>query len=702
MGDEDQGRQNVAAGRDAYTANRDINNITNIAVNSGNAQALAVPGMLPRDVPQFTGREAELGRLTALAGGGRVVVTAISGTGGVGKTALAVRAAHELLPQFPDGQLYADLRGYAEGQSPAEPAEVLDLFLRRLGVPAEQIPAAADERADMFRSALTARRMLVLLDNARTEAQVRPLLPGAGGSLVLVTSRSRLPALEVDERVDLDVLPERLALELLTRLAGPARVAAEPDAAGRIARWCGRLPLALRIAGQILAVHPTWPVARLERMLASEQGRLGHLSVGDLQVKTTIEVSYRQLTAEDARAFRLLGLHFSPDFDAASVAALADVEPAGATATLARLVAAALVTEDGWGRYSVHDLLRLFTRDTCLATDDQAARSAAEERLIRHYGDWAASLDSRIDPARRPAAERTPGPLLSIREALALVAADRRGFLAAIDLAAARQMDEVVEQLSARLWHALVILRHLADLLVLNMAMLASTRRANDAAGEARALNALGIVNEELGRHHDAIEAHQQAFAIFKDAGDRYGEGQALGSLGIIYLRLGQRDDAISTYQRALAIRREFGDRLGEGRTLSNLGNAYRAAGRLNDAITAHQQALMLFREAGDRHSEGQALNNLGVTYQTLGRHADAIGAYTLDVAICHETGDQHGRGQALYNLGTAYEGIRSYDRAAACYREAIVIMREAGDHARAARYARTATAASRQARRHH
>ena len=350
-------RQEAAAGRDAYVAGGH-----QFIFNIGAAAAAepVVPGLLPRDVPGFTGREGELDRLAGLAGGGSVVVTAIGGTAGVGKTALAVHAAHELLPEFPDGHLYADLRGYTTGQVPAGPSEVLEVFLRRLGVSGKEVPVSVEERSGLLRQLLASRRVLMLLDNAATEGQVRPLLPGAGRSLVIVTSRSVLPGLEADDRIDLDVLSEAEAVGLLAGLIGPDRAATEPETVAEVAGLCGRLPLALRIAGQLLATHPAWPVAKLAGMLAGEQDRLARLAAGDLQVRPAFEVSYAQLAEGDARLFRLLGLHPGPDFTVAAAASLAGTDPEEAGRVLVRLAEAHLVTEHAAGRFGMHDLLRLF------------------------------------------------------------------------------------------------------------------------------------------------------------------------------------------------------------------------------------------------------------------------------------------------------------------------------------------------------
>jgi hypothetical protein len=408
-------KQKVVSRRDAFVAGRDLT----VHIAAADPGESVTPGLLPRDVPEFTGRDRELARLVGRKGGGRVVVTAIGGTAGVGKTALAVHAAHQLLGEFPDGHLYADLHGYTEGEAPTEPGEVLEVFLRGLGVRADEIPAGVEERSGLLRQVLASRRVLMVLDNARTEVLVRLLLPGAGASLVLVTSRSMLPGLEVDERISLDVLTEDEAVALLAGLGGH-RAAADPTAVAEVARLCGRLPLALRIAGQVLATHPTWPVVRLAQLLASERDRLARLGAGDLQVRAAFEVSYQELAEQDARLFRLLGLHPGPDFTATAAAALAGTEGESAESALGRLANAHLVTEDTVGRFALHDLLRLFARSTCQQADTCDDRSAAETRLVRYYENLAAFLDSCVDPKLRSAAEQDGKPLSSMRQALAV------------------------------------------------------------------------------------------------------------------------------------------------------------------------------------------------------------------------------------------------------------------------------------------
>ena len=617
-----------------------------------------------------------------------MVVTAIGGTPGIGKTALAVHVAHQLLPQFPDGNLYADLRGYTRDQIPAEPSEILEVFLRRLGVSAGEMPTTLEEQSGLLRQMLASRRLLIILDNAVTEGQIRPLLPGAGGSLVLITSRSALPGLEVDERIGLDVLPEKAADALLARLIGLDRAEAESEALRHVRNWCGRLPLALRIAGQLLVAHPAWPVARLARMLADEADRLRHLSAGDLQVRTAFAVSYRYLADPDAHMFRLLGLHPGPDLDTAAAASLGGISLEATGGILDRLVEAHLVTEDDSERFRMHDLLRLFARDICHKADEQASRDAAEGRLVRHYTKVAEHLDYSIFP-HTPAAQALERPGESLptpRQALVRFEAERLSLLAALSLAKQRGWHEQVWQLSKNMANVLTLLHYFDDMLTIQQAALAAARSAGNAAAEGQALNDLGVVYDELRRFDEANTCYQESIAIRREIGDWRGEGQALNNLGLNYLTLRRFDEAINSFQNALARFREIGHKDGVVMALDNLGQAYIDLRQFNKAITFLQESLTVSQEIGDRHSEGHVLNNLGITYRELQQFADAIACHRRSLVICREIGDRHGEGEALHNLGCAHLDLRQPARAAAYWRDAAAVMRNAGDHELAAR----------------
>ena len=562
---------------------------------------------------------------------------------------------------------------------------MLEVFLRRLGVPAEDMPVGEDERSGMLRGLLASRRVLMLLDNAATEAQVRPLLPGAGGSLVLVTSRSVLEGLEADQRISLDVLPGDEATALLAGLIGTQRAQADPQALSRVLDWCGGLPLALRIAGQILAVHPAWPVARLERMLVSERDRLRQLAAGDLQVRAPFAASYRQLHEEDARMFRLLGLHPGSYFDAGTASALARTSAPEAARIIGRLAEACLVTEDGEGRFRMHELLRLFASGLCEDTDSQEAQDAAETNLIMYYVDATTYLSVCLNPLLLPSADReavrSGGWLPAPGEALAFFQAERPGLLAALGLAARRGHHELVARLSGNTTDALVVLHHFDDLITVWETALTAARHAGKTDRESRALNNLGIAYERLGRSEDAIGCYQQSLAICRETGDRHGEGAALGNLGIACHRLRRLEEAIGCFEQSLAICREIRDRHGEGMALGNLSNSCLTLGRLEEAISYSEQSLAICRETGDWHGEGAALRNLGIACHRLRRLEEAIGCFEQAVAICRETGDRHGEGAALGDLGYTYNQLRQPERAAACWQDAATAARDAGEH---------------------
>jgi tetratricopeptide (TPR) repeat protein len=647
---------------------------------SGRRLARKTLALLPRDVPDFTGREGELARLSGLAQGGRAVVTVISGTAGVGKTALAAHAAHRLLPQFPDGQLYADLRGYTEGQAPADPAEVLGMFLRRLGVAAAEIPTGTEERSGLLRQLLASRRVLMLLDNATADAQVRPMLPGAGASLVVVTSRSMLPGLEAGERIGLDVFGEEQADAQLAGLIGNERAAAEPEAMAMVREWCGRLPLALRVAGRLLAAHPAWPVARLAGMLADERDRLAQHSAGDLRVRAAVEVSCRQLADGDARLFRLLGLLPGPDFVVAVAASLSETGLEAAGSMLDRLALSSLVTEDATGRFCMHDLLRVSARRMCQEVDDQASRDAAEDRLVGHYVELAEHLDACLDSGLLPL-ESAEGPLPAPEEALAVFETERPGLLAAVGLAERRGWDQQVWRLCDSMGRPLERLRYLDDVLTVQESALVAVRRARmTPAAEGSVLGNLGSAYLELRRFEEAAACFQDALAIFREVGDRRAEGVTLDGLGDAYGGLRRFEEAIACFQDALAVYRETGDRHREGLTLTNLGVTYGGLRRFEDEISCCQDALAIHQETGGLHDLGLPLRNLGLAYYSLGRLEEAVTCNKEALAVYRETGDRHGEGLTLTNLGTVCQKLGRLEEAAVCNRDAVAFYRETGD----------------------
>ncbi|SRR5216683_3024755 len=682
-------KQEADAVRDAFAAAG--NQTFNLGVPSQKEPAM--PGLLPRDIPGFTGRELELARITRLAEGRSVAVAVVDGPAGVGKTALVVHVAHRLLSAraedellFPDGHLYADLRGCdTTGQLPAEPSEVLEVFLRRLGVGGAEIPQGAEERSGRLREMLASKRALLVLDNAASEAQVRPLLPGAGASLVLITSRPVLAGLEVDDRIDLGILPRHKATELLTWLAGEKRAAAEPEAVAGVVASCGGLPLALRIAGQLLAANISWSMDRLAEMLADERHRLDRLAAGDRQVRAAFEVSYRQLAGGDAQMFRLLGLYPGSHFDEDIAASLAELgDPKAAEPVLNRLAMAHLITEERAGRFRIHDLLRLFARQASEHYDDDADRVAAGERVAAYFTNMAWYLDACLDPRQRPLAEddaTQAGEILpSQRNVLEQFAAEQVNLLAVIRFAADNGWHEIVWRLSEYMGGALTLLRHLDDLLTVREAALAAAKSANDTAAYGRALGNLGNVYAELRRFQEAIDCFEEDLAICRETGDRHGEGLSLSNLGVVCSELLQFEDAIAYYQDALAICLETEDKYSQGQALGNLGNAYQKLRRFDEAIECYNKALRINWDTKDRHGEGRTFNNLGICYLKLSQFDDALDCFEEDLAICRKLGDRSGEGLTLGNLGNIHYEMRRYGDAIACYQDALAICQETGD----------------------
>jgi tetratricopeptide (TPR) repeat protein len=685
-------KSRTGAGRDALTAGRDVN-ITTQHLAPGYRDA-SEPRLLPRQTPGFTGRERELARIAELASRGSTIVIAVMGAAGIGKSALVVRAAYELTsapgpsePPFPGGHLHADLHGFDRaGQPPADPGEVLGDFLRGLGVREDEVPQRTEGRSLLFRQLLASRRTLLVLDNAVDVAQISPLLPGEGASVALVTSQSNLAGLEAefDERIYLDVLSSDDATVLMTRLIGAQRASAEPGALADAVGACGGLPLALHIAGQWVAVGEQRSVGQLARGLADERSRLDQLAVGDRSVRAAFEVSYRQLPKADARVFRLLGLYPGTHFDKDVIDNLAGFgDLAAAAAVLDRLAAAHLITGDGTGRFLIHDLLRLFARETCEANDDDDDRAGARERVVNYFAKIAWFLDTCLNPRQRRRFEenfQSGAILYSQRSALAEFEAERANLVAAVNLAAGQGAYETVLRLSDHLGSALALSGHLDDLLTVRTAALAAARSIGEAGACGRALDDLGNAYLDLRQFTDAIRCFEEELAICEESGDRAGEGLARGNLGMVYSGLRQFERAIGCYQRGLEICREIGEKYASGQILGNLGNAYQQLGELDRAIELYDDALRVSYEIDDQHRVGQVLNNLGAIYLKKRRFTKAIECFKDDRAICRRLGDESGEALSLGNLGNTYFEQGDFSEAIAHYQDALAICRKLGD----------------------
>jgi tetratricopeptide (TPR) repeat protein len=656
--------------------------------------AWLVPHQLPMDVRGFTGRARQLADLDALLAcpGQRpaALICAVAGTAGVGKTALAVHWAHRVAGQFPDGQLYADLRGY-DPQRPLAPAEALARFLRGMGVDGDQIPADEAELAARYRTTLAGRRMLVVLDNAHRADQVRPLLPGSPSCFVLVTSRDDLAGLVARDgacRVSLDPLSTAEAITLLRGLIG-SRVDAEPESAAALAERCARLPLALRIAAELAAARPDMTVADVLGGLQDEQGRLDLLEVAEdprTAVRSVFSWSCQHLTSDSARAFSLLGLHPGPDTDAYALAALAEVPLRRARALLGELARAHLLALAGHGRYSMHDLLRAYAAERAAQTLSPAERDAARGGLFGYFLTTAAAAMDTLFPHENDLRPHPPPASAPVPPVIEPAAAARwldqhRPTLTATAVYAARHgWSRYSVGLSRVLWRALEVGGHYTEALAIHSAAASAADSAADDGGRADVLANLGSIHWWLGNHRAAQEYFDQSLAAHREAGEAEGEARSLGRLGLVCERLGDYPAALARMREALAICQRTGNRYGEGSHLINLGALHRRLGDYTEAAEHQRAAAAVFAELGEVRLEGYALGNLGATDILLGRYPEALAHLDRALANCRRTTDRGGEASALGAIGAVHRRLRSYPEALDYLYRALAISRETGD----------------------
>jgi DNA-binding SARP family transcriptional activator len=651
-----------------------------------------VPRQLPATSGGLTGRQAALATLAGLFGdgadsaGGSVAICVISGMAGVGKTALAVHAAERLAGRVPDGPLYVNLYGATAGLRPLAPLEVLGRFLRALGMDPTAVPADLEEAAAAFRSRVAGRRLLVVLDDAADAAQVAPLLPAAAGCGVLVTSRRVLPALEGAVHLHLDVLDQAEALELLGQLAGWERIAAEPEAAAEVARCCGFLPLALRIAGARLAARPTWPVRALADRLGDAQRRLDELELGEVGMRTSFTVSLEQLRASHraaAEAFGLLGVLDGPEVGVPVVARLLDVCEDAAERVLERLVDAQLVETPAPGRYQLHDLLRLYARELAGRHLRESERATAVTRVLGFYVATAWQTLDLVRPgdhrlARADDRWRKGGlEFADEQQALGWLEAERANLLAAVEQAAGSPgvPAEIVIQLAQALFGFFRVRSHWDDRVRVNQTALRVARRLGNRSAEAQALNDLGGGYWRQGRYEQALACRHQSLAIFRELGDRLGQAFSLGNFALDYRWQGRYDEALACHKESLALFRELGDRRGLGIGLGDLGLFYERLGRYEEALACHEKSLALFRELGGRDGEADCLNGLGIILRRQGRHAEALVYQQESLAIRRELGDRRGQAVSLRELGETACALDRPDEARAYWLEALAIL---------------------------
>ncbi|WP_374345439.1 tetratricopeptide repeat protein [Streptomyces sp. 8ZJF_21] len=697
-----------------------------------------VPRQLPADVGGFVNRTDELAQLNAVLtteDGGSLVVSVyvIAGTAGAGKTSLALRWAHQVRERFPDGQLYANLRGYDPGE-PVAAREALHRLLTSLGVQPEAVPQDLDAAAALYRSLLADRRVLVVLDNAATVGQVRPLLPGSAHSLVLVTSRSRLSGLAVRDgarRLTLGVLPESEAVALLRVVTAGYRLVDDERQLAELARLCARLPLALRIAAERAASHPHLRLDDLIAELRDESALWDALSTGDDEeaeaVRTVFAWSYRALSEQAARLFRLLGLHPGPEFGLRAAAALAgSTSISRSRQLLDSLVGAHLLEQTAPDRYQFHDLLRAYAIDQAQHEEPPVEREAALRRVLEWYLHTADAAQNWINPAE----DRVPltpapddvSPLTFSEYDAAVDWAEREhtNLLQSVRTAADAGQDRLTWQLATVLWNAQFPSASGTSWPAVGRIGLEAAERLGERAAQGALHTYLGMAYTRLNRQTESFESHENALTIRRDLGDRLGEARSLNLIGLNHLRGRRLDPAARCFEQAISAFQEQDAAHWAATALSNLATTHYRAGRLPEAATVIDQALAAHRDLGDQRGEGNilrvlsdvqreqgdidaslisaqavldiALNlrnlrlegfwllTLGDAQQAKDQHAKALTSYQRSATLHRRLADRSREALAWQGVGEVYRRLGRHAEAADFYRQAASTHRDLGD----------------------
>jgi DNA-binding SARP family transcriptional activator/tetratricopeptide (TPR) repeat protein len=658
------------------------------------APVAPIPAQLPPGVAGFVGRGAELDSLDAILsqagpdGAGNyaaVAITAIAGTAGVGKTALAVHWAHRVAEQFPDGQLYANLRGFDLAGPAVEPGQALRGFLDALAVPPERVPASLDDQVALYRSLLAGKRMLVVLDNVRDAEQVRALVPGAPGCLAIVTSRNRLTGLVARDGahpLSLDVLTMAGARELLTRRLGARRVGIEPDAVKEIITRCARLPLALTIAAARVSASPGFPLAHFAAEMRQADQVLDPFGGDDAatDVRAVFSWSYRALGTDDARLFRLLGLHPGPDITVGAAASLAGITLDQARALLAGLTRGHLLTEHRPGRYAFHDLLRAYAAEQARIHDHDSARCAAVGRLLGHFLHTAHIAATLIDPCFAPVAAPAPcqpgvviGGPATAEEALSWFTAERPTLLAAVPLAAEPGSGTHAWQLAWLLSTYLLRQGLWTDQAKVSRIGLDSARRDGDTAGEAHALVLLGLGYGTSGRLHEAAPLLHTALRLLETTGGCHrSRVRAHRTLSWITEQQERHADMLSHATAALELSREAGDLALEVMSLNDVGYSHALLGDYQQAISYCERSLAGSQEAGERNWESAAWDSLGYIHHQLGSYRCAITCYERSLDLCRKLADRFNEAGTLDHLGDVHRSAGDLDAACWAWTQAV------------------------------
>jgi tetratricopeptide (TPR) repeat protein/transcriptional regulator with XRE-family HTH domain len=645
---------------------------------------------LPRDVASFTGRERELAYLVeavadAAVTGGMVGICAIGGMAGIGKTALAVHAAHRLAPQFPDGQVFLPLHGHTPGQRPVDPADALASLLQATGIAAKQIPAGLEPRAWLWRHRIADKRMLLVLDDAAGHEQVRPLLPGTAGSLVLVTSRRHLTALEDAQVISLDILSADEAAALLVRLAARPGLHPANPSVQEISRLCGHLPLAIGMLARQLRHHPAWTAQELAADLIAARSRLELMQAENLSAAAAFDLSYRDLSEVQQHMFRRLGLHPGTDIDVYAAAALSESGIDAARRNLADLYDHYLIAEPSRGRYRMHDLISEHAQ-VLAATEPAVHRNAAIDRLLEYYLQTARAasqhLVRRTHPqphSRRDIPPSAVPDLSKSKDATAWMHIEQANLHAAANYAATHGLTGFAVTLPAAM-HG--YLRHHGNwdrVLTVYSGALDQARQVGDWQAEADVLTDIGDIQMLSGNYPGAAASLTRALKICREHADKHGEAHALSILGYVQHQTGENRVAAANLASALKVYHDHSDRLGEASTLAYLSEVQMATGQYRVAKTGLEQALELHCDLGDPLGEAEILNLLGVVQNTMGDYKAAVSSHLRALELQRKIGNRIGEAKTTCDLGSVQQANGDYLAAATSFACALEMDRDLG-----------------------
>lgn len=654
-----------------------------------------IPAQLPNGISDFTGRVSQLDRLHGALAHARAstssatTIAAIVGSAGVGKTALAVEWGHQVKQQFPDGQLYVNLHGYDPSGNPLEPGEAVRGFLDAFGIDPQVLPVTVAAQTALFRSLIAERRVLMVLDNARDADQIRPLLPGSAGSLVIVTSRHVLTGLIATDgaiAVSVDVLDELEALELLDRRLGTARTAHEPAAVTDIIELCARLPLALAIVCARAVTHPSFSLETLADELRGADGGLDAFEGGDTSsdVRRVFSWSYTRLDAPARRLFRLLGLHPGPHLGVEAAAALAGYDPR-ARRSVAELSRAHLVEEVAPSRFAFHDLLRAYARELADEEEGRAERDEARRRMLDFYAESANQADRLLNPRRFPELWLDPpqkpavAPIRDAAGAMTWFSTEHPALLAATHLALQEHHDRVAYQLSWCIATFLDRRGHWHDAEATQLVALQAARRLGDQRGEAYAQRGLARAYTWRRQFDDADRHYQLASQLFEALADKVGWAETHRSMGWALERQGHLDLALRECQSALDLFREAGPDTGLADALNAVGWFEAHRGHCQAALPLCEEALSLHKAIGHRQGEAHTLDSLGFIHEHLGDSMKATDCYTKAIGLWHVIGDRYYEAATLVHLGDAQVTRGQLTEADAAWSRALAILRELG-----------------------